>query len=180
MQKNSQLSTPCLPAGKVNSQLKRGFTLIELLLTMGLMSILLLVLSQVFISILDLRLESEATDVVAQDGRYILSRLTYDLNRASAITIPATQGGTGSQLQITISGVAHTYDVSGGNLTITTGGNSDSLDGYGTTVSNVSFTRLGNVNGKNTAQISFRLTSTIDTAGTGTNTRDFQTTVGIR
>ena len=47
---------------------QKGFSLVELLLYMGLFSILLASLMQLFGAIIAVRLESEATSAVLQDG----------------------------------------------------------------------------------------------------------------
>src|SRR3990172_6790072 len=50
---------------------RRGFTIIELILYMGMLSILLAVLSQIFVSILNVQLESQSSSSIEQDSRYI-------------------------------------------------------------------------------------------------------------
>src|SRR5260221_10945575 len=68
---------------------QRGFTLMELLLYMGIFSVLLVVLMQLFTSILSLHAESQATSSVDQDGNFALMRLAYDIHRSSSIVTPA-------------------------------------------------------------------------------------------
>jgi len=60
--------------------MKRGFTLIEILIYMGLMAALIIVLTNVFVTVLETQLESSSTSVVEIDGRYLLSRLIYDIH----------------------------------------------------------------------------------------------------
>src|SRR5688572_12402979 len=96
-----------------------GFTLVELLITMGLLSIFMLVITDIFAAVVDVRTESEATSAVSEDSRFLLARLSYDVQRASAVTTPAALGGASGTLGLTIGGVAHTYAVSGGNLQLT-------------------------------------------------------------
>src|SRR3990167_8822134 len=95
---------------------KRGFTLIEIIIYMALLSIFLLTLTDIFVSILDVQLESDATSAVEQDGRFLLSRLAYDINRANAITIPGAIGSSSNSLEMTIAADTYTYTLSGSDL----------------------------------------------------------------
>ncbi len=162
-----------------NYRNQRGFTLVELAVYGGLLAIFLLVLTQIFSSVLDVQLESEATSAVAQDGRYILLRLSYDVGRATAITIPATLGSQTNTLQLTIGGIPFTYATNSGNLVLTNALGSTSLNSPGTSISNVSFRRLGNPEGDNTVRMNYTVTSVV-TRPQGVETQDFQTTLGLR
>lgn len=68
--------------------LNRGFTLVELIIVMGMTSIFIVVLSDIFVGIAANRLESEATASVAEDGRFILAKLTNDIQRADSVITP--------------------------------------------------------------------------------------------
>ena len=159
---------------------KKGFTLVELLIYMGLLSIILVVLSQIFGSVLDAQLESQATSSVHRDGRFILSKLTYDVHRANSIVLPASLGTSSTSLQLDISGI-NTYSLNNGNLELTSGLETNNLNSGDTTVSNLTFTRIGNsvANAKNTVRITYTITSRI-VRPKGLETKDFQTTIGIR
>src|SRR5687768_16701793 len=95
---------------------QKGFTLVELLIVMGLFGILLTVVTDMFVSTLSLQTESAAHSSVSQDGRFILSRLSYDIERASSITTPASLGASGSTLSMVVGGVAYSYALAGSNL----------------------------------------------------------------
>lgn len=145
---------------------------------MGIFVILLTVITTVFTQSIDVQLESQATSSVEQDGRYILAKLIYDINRASSITSPSL-GNTTTSLQIVVNGVTQTYQLSSGNLTITDSNGTNQLNGFDTTISNLSFQQLGNVGGQNSVRINFRASS-ITERNTGPEIRDYQTTAGIR
>ncbi len=172
---------------KKNSQ--QGVTLIELLLYMGIFSILLMVLVQLFGTIVNVNLESQATAAVSQDGRYILNQMAYTIRQAQTFTVPSGFGTTnaGSQLQFTTTGgTTYTYSLSTDpvgqqKLMVSNGISSEQLNSVGTTVSNLSFTRLktSGTSGKNTITISFTLTSTT-VEQKGYQQENFQTTVGTR
>lgn len=165
---------------KINSQ--KGFTIIELLLYMGIFTILLTVTLQMFGSIFDIQLESQATSSVEVDGKFILSRFSYDLSRAQSISVPLSPGNSDPTLSIIISGQTFTYSLNSGNLLLQNGGTGtiDQLNSVETSVSDVSFLRLvGGSGGKDVIQMSFTLTSQV-AQRSGKEVTTFQTTAGVR
>jgi len=160
---------------------QKGFTIAELLLFMGIFSILTVVLLQLLTSIFDVQLESQSTSSVSQDGRYILNRLGYDIQKATTIVIPNI-GNQDQTLQLASGGIVYTYSLANGNLTITSSpsGTTDQLNSFNTTVSDINFLRLADINNKNdTVSFSFTLTSKA-IKRSGAVVENFRTTVGIR
>ena len=157
----------------------KGFTLVELIIYMGILVMLLTVLTTIFTQAVDTQLESQASSSVEQDGRYIISKLLYDINRASSITSPAL-GVTSSSLQIVISGVTYTYASSSGNLVLTNNNGANNLNGFDTTLSQLSFQIVGNSGGKNTITVQFRLTTQTIRPRCGQEVRAFTNTAGMR
>lgn len=163
----------------IKNNFQRGFTIVEMLLYMGLLSIFLMVLTDLFVNILDVKSGSEATSSVEQDSRYILARLSYDINQATSISQPASIGGSGAILMMVVGGNTYTYAVNGANLQLTNNLGANNLNSSGSSVSGLSFQRIGNSGGKDTIKIDFILNST--TARTGGNEiRTFTTTIGRR
>jgi Tfp pilus assembly protein PilW len=169
-------------------KIQAGVTLIEMLLYMGIFSILLMVMVQLFGSIVNINLESQANAAVSQDGRYILSQMTYTLRQATTYTLPATLGTNGVQLQFSTGAKTYTYSLSSDplgqqKLLVNDGTTTEQLNSYGTTVSNLSFVRLKSTTTtgtpKQTITISFTLTSTTREQK-GTQQETFTTTVGGR
>lgn len=160
---------------------QKGFTAIELIMYMGIFTILLVIFFQIFTSIFDVQLESQAANSVSQDGRFVLARFLYDMQRAQVVTIPASLGTQASSLQLTINSVSYTYSVSNGvlNLTNTSTGTTDALTTSNVTISNFHATRLNGTSGLDTVQIIFTLTSTTLQHGR-TDSQAFQTTAGLR
>lgn len=157
-----------------------GFTMVELLVYMGIFSILLLVLMQLFGAILATHAESQATSGLSQDGNYILSRLSYDIRNATATSISVTSP---TQLQMTVNGVATTVSLSGNTLSEVVGGTSYALNSVNTNVGSVAFIKLGNATAgsKPTVQILLTLKSTTLRPGsTTTQSETFETTTGTR
>lgn len=152
----------------------KGFTIVELLIYMGLFAIILIPLMQLFGSVIDVRLESEATSSVAQDGLYVLTRLSNDLHQSSNVLTPPL-GNTGPTLHITGSS-DNTYQLNGANLEL----NGVQLNSEGTSVSNLSFKTLGQPGGKLQVQINFTLTSAVVRSGGNAQVKDFSTTAGTR
>lgn len=162
---------------KIKSQ--RGFTIVEMLIYMGLLSIFLLILTDMLVSILNVKVESEASSFVEQDSKFITARLSYDINQASAITTPASLGGSASSLAIVIGGVTYTYATLGGNLQLTNNLGTSNLNSSETTVTSATFQRIGNVSGKETIKINITVQSTI-IKNSGTESKVIQTTIGRR
>jgi len=162
---------------------KQGFTLVELLLYMGIFSILVVALFQLFTSIIDTQIESQSSSSVFLDGQYILSRFRYDLQRAKSILTPSSPGAQETTTKFSIDNFTYTYSLVGGNLSLTNdvASTTGQLNSADTTVSNLNFIRLSDTQGKNndTLSISFRLTSNIIKRG-GPKAENFKTTVGIR
>jgi hypothetical protein len=175
MKKQTGLPAARLPA----RQGRQGFTIVELIIYTGILTIFLYVLTNIFTSVLDMQLESESTGPVVADGRYILSRFTYDITHASAIITPSTLGGESTSLVLRVGASDYTYSLSNGNLTLTTPLGAADINSYGSRVSNVSFRRYGNAGGKNSVRIVFTLTSTT-TRQSGSEIRDYQTTIGLK
>lgn len=168
-----------------NMKKRQGFTIVELLIYMGILSIVLVVLTQIFTTIVDFQLQSQSVSSVQQDGRFIMSRLQYDINRAQTIVNPAL-GTQSTQLTITINGTNYQYSLSAspGNMQLNDGA-TDILNSYDTNVSNLTFTHFGNAtsvqipNPKNAIKVSFTITSKIQSNG-NFETKNFESTIGIR
>jgi len=158
---------------------KKGYTLIELLMYMGVFLILLLVFFQILGSVLDAQLESESASAIEQDSKFILGKLTYDIQQAQTINTPSQPGTQNTNMQLTINSTLYTYAVTSGNLQLTNNNGTDNLNSYTTSVSNFTINRIGNQGGKNSLSISFTLTSKI-TRNAGTDTKTYQTTIATR
>ena len=165
----------------------KGFTLIELVIYMGVFSILIGVLSSLFGSIVEVQLESTATSNVNQDGRYLLSKLLYDVKSASAsataaaIVVPANPGDQTSTLQITVNSINYTYSLdANGNLQVVNGSTNqtDVLNSYNTSVSGLTFTRIGNGGSNDTVNVAYTIKSRTKESSGQPDTESFQTTLG--
>lgn len=159
--------------------LQTGVTLIELLLYMSLLIIFMTVLTNIFVSSLEVQLDSKSLSSTEEDGRFLLQRLIYDIHRSDTITTPTTLGQTTSTLQFTVNTTSYTYALNGTALGLNDGTGVNQLNSFNTNISNLSFTRLGNVNGKNTIRVSLRVSGKTQKQS-GIDTRDFTTTIGLR
>lgn len=161
-------------------KLTRGFTLVELLISMGIMTILLVILTEVFGSILNMRVGSEAVSAIAQDSRFVLSRLSYDVGRATSITTPAI-GQDSSTLTLVIDGVDYVYSLSGNNLTLSVnGGASSVVNSNGTSLSALTFTRNANLGTKNNITLNATLVATTKQPGVESNERSITTSLSTK
>lgn len=158
---------------------KSGFTLIEMVIYMGLLSVMLVVLTQTFTSIIQARLESQTTSNVVQDANFIINRFMYDISRATAVSAPSTYGTPTNNLAITVGGNSFQYAVSNGKLELTTNLGTDALNSLETTISNLQFNKIGS-NNVDTVQITFTLASVALKSSGEREERDYQFTVAPR
>lgn len=155
---------------------KSGFTLVEMLIVMGILGILLAILSQVFGAILSLRLKSEAKSALAQDSRYLLTRLAYDVGRAEdlAVTSPTS-------LDLVINSVTYTYALQDGSLLLTVGGDpAETLNSRGTRVTSLALTALSPLGNLDSLRLDFTLEATTSQPGITSQSRRLITTLGTR
>ena len=153
--------------------------MIEAIIYIALLGIFLYSLTNLFVSSIDLRLETEANSSVEQDGRFLLNRLRYDITQSDAIVAPSSLGVPDDTLTLTRGGINYTYSIVDGDLVVADGGSTDQLNSTRTQVPSISFLRLGNVGGKNTVTISFTVNSEVEQAQ-GVKTRSYEVTFGIR
>jgi len=141
---------------------QRGVTLIELLVTMGLLSMFLVVLTTIFTASVDVQSASSSYSAAISDGRYALARLAYDIRRASAITTPAAPGDETNTLTLTIGAATYIYTVQNGRLQLNDGTTADYLTGQGSRLSDVHFQLLANGSGKPSVRYRFTVTGIED------------------
>lgn len=159
---------------------KKGFTIIELLLYIGMLAGFILVLGQLFFSILDSQLESQANSAVDTEGQYLLTRLSYDIRRAASLTTPAALGQTAATLVLDIGGTAHTYSLNGSNLTLTVSGNTYLLNSQTVSVTGFSVQRLGNpAPAKPSVLVDLDITSETVSLHQQSKTRSYQISVNL-
>jgi type II secretory pathway pseudopilin PulG len=165
----------------IKSKNLRGFTLIELLMASGILMILIGVFTSILTSIIDAQLDSNATSGVDQDGRYVIARLIYDMQRASDIVSPAAPSASASSsLTIKIDAIDNVYSLnSNGNLELNNNLGINILNSYTTRIENLTFQRIGIGGLLDTIQVKFRIISRI-AEPSGNETRDFQTTLGLQ
>ena len=162
-----------------NSVRQAGFSLVELLLYMGLISILLVILMSVFLSALDVQQSSQATSSVEQEGRYLLTRLAYDMHRASSVTTPDSMGSSSPTLTIVIGGVSYAYTLSNNQLLLALDGSSESLSSVDSHISDLSFTKVGSPSGKATLHMTFTVQG-VGTSSQPSEIRQYSSSVGLR
>lgn len=153
---------------------KKGVTLVELLIYLGLASIMLVVLSELFVSILNESVETQNYSAVQTDGRYILARLRYSINNADSITIPANLGDSSGELTTIVGSNQFHYYVNSDKLYLNDGTGDYLMSSLDTKITDLVFSRQGNVGGKPVISIVF----TASSGETGTAQHETQTFVG--
>ena len=150
----------------MTKKFQKGITIVELIVYIGILSIFMLVLVDVFVAILNSKLDTESTSTLNQDARYIYSRLAYDIANADSASVLNP-----NSLNLVSSGVSYNYVLDGsGNLLL----NDVTINSLDTKVDSISFSKIGN-----TVKISYTIESLI-TLPSGNQTRTIETTVGLR
>lgn len=158
---------------------RSGFTIVEFMIYMAILSGFLVVLTNIFVSIVELKADTESVSAIEQDGRFIMARMMHDLHRASGVTIPAASGAASSSLTIVIGGVNYTYQLTGADLTLTNDTGTNRLNSSESKVSGLSFLRVGNAGGKPTVQIQFSVDSVTQRVS-GQQPKSFIFSAGLR
>lgn len=140
----------------------KGTTIVELLIYLGLSTVLLLLLSQFFVSILDESMETQSYSAVQNDGRYIMARLKYEINNADTVTLPVNIGDSSDSLEISVGGVTTSYYANDGKFYYYNGTSEVLMSSLDSVISNVSFTKRGNVSGKNVIEMVYTVSSGIE------------------
>ena len=135
---NCQLST-------VNCSRTRGMSLLELLLYIAILSGLMVIVSDAFITLSKGRGQSEARSEVNSAIRFAHEHIKQDVKNASALSTPVL-GTPSNTINLTVSGVPVVYDVLGGVLRRTENGVTASTTGSTVAVDAPIFTRLENYN----------------------------------
>jgi prepilin-type N-terminal cleavage/methylation domain-containing protein len=156
---------------KQRTQKKRrfnaGFSLLELLIYVAILSILMVVISNTFISLSRGNGQSQAKGEVNSAIRFATELLRQDLKNASVVTTPSS-GNSSNTLVLTRNNETIIYDVSGGVLR-----RKESISSpVNITNSNIlvgapSFTRIENTNSVfNTTNVSIKINMTFNYSGT--------------
>ena len=169
-----------------HSRYTKGFTLIDLAIYSGLLGILLVILSEIFISIVQLQLSTSSQGAVEQNGAFILSRITYDVRRASHITAPLL-GETVATFSAVISDsgsdVPYVYETQNENLVLSIGSSVTQINSSDSRISDFSVKKIGNSGqsalAKDTVQISFTVHSR-GVVPASLKERQYQTVVSLR
>lgn len=94
---------------------KRGISLLELLIYIAILSGLMVVVSDAFLSLSRGRGQAQARSEVNAAIRFAAEKIRQDMKGATAVVTPIL-GTASSTLNVTVSGVAVVYDVSAGQL----------------------------------------------------------------
>lgn len=161
-------------------KIKKGFTIIELLLYMGILSIILLIFIELFVSLTRLRTENESTSNIQQDSSYLINKLIYDIHQAKTISVPLHPPGESKVLDMIINGTTYSYATdSAKNLIMSDGTTNYQLNGYNTQIPSILFIRLGQNDIHDIIKIKFTVTSRVKNPA-GNESQLYETVVGLR
>lgn len=155
-----------------------GFTIIELMLYGALLAVFLTIVSQMFLSILDVTFESETYVANELDARYIFSRLAHDIYSTTEIVSPA-DGIPQQSLSLITSDGPVVYASTSGNLTLQTNAGTYILNSADTTLAAFTVTKIGDASDSASLRVSLTLQAkTVPKAGVQIKT--YETTFGTR
>jgi Tfp pilus assembly protein FimT len=130
---------------KTIPNLVSGFSLLELLIYISILSIIVVIISNTFISLSKSQGQSQARSEVDSSMRFATELLRQDLKNATIVSVPALVGSS-STLTLTRGGVVIVYDVLGGVLRRQEGASSPvNLTNSNIIVSVPNFTRIENI-----------------------------------
>jgi type II secretory pathway pseudopilin PulG len=150
-------------------RLRSGFTIIELMLYMGIFSVLVAVLGNIFLSIMDQQLNTQSNTEVTQNINYIFARLSYDTYAASSLSVPNSQ--------TLILNVNNTYSLSGSNLILTNPSGTFVLNTPDVSVTNFTVTPLAS---NTNVHIGITVTSNITPLGKSPQTVSLSNSYTLR
>lgn len=159
--------------------LKYGTTVVELVLYMGLLSIFILILFDLFAQILSTQTRSAGVSLVQTNGNFLLTKLTRDINQADSITTPAVIDATASSMILKIGTTDATYSVSEGRLLLSDSSGTYYLNDLDTSVSGFMVKKIGNSTGRQGLQLFFTISSNI-VDNSNLKTKSFQTFAALR
>lgn len=156
-----------------------GTTVVELVLYMGLLSIFIMILFDLFAQILSTQTRSTGVSLVQTNGNFLLTKLTHDINQADSIITPAAIDATGSSMILKIGATNATYSVSGSRLLLSDASGSYYLNDIDTSVSDFLVKKIGNSTGRPGLQLFFTVSSNI-VDNSNIKTKSFQTFATLR
>lgn len=160
--------------------MKKSFTIIESLIYIGILSIILMVFVELFVSLARVRTENESTSNIQQDSSYLINKFSYDIHQAKEISLPLHPPNESNVLNMTIDGTAYSYFIDGEqDLILSDGVNNYQLNGYDTSVPEIVFTRLGQDDIHDVIKVNFTVTSRVNNP-TGFESQSYETVIGLR
>lgn len=124
-----------------------GFSLLELLIYLAILSVLVVVIANIFISLSKSNGQSQAKSEVNGAIRFASELLRQDVKNASVITVPSAGAGTtSSSLTLTRDGHTIVWDTSAGILRRSLDGAISNITNINVLVGTPTFTRIENAN----------------------------------
>lgn len=174
---------------RVKQYKNQGFTLLETMIYFSLLSIILLVVVDLFFRISESSLESSTKNALETEGEYVLNRIAYDihrldLNNGDILWAPLNPGDSTPYLVAKINVKTYIYFKELGKNEITFGefpAVGDKLTSNSVRLDNpMSFTNISNPDGKPTIKVEFTLKSTTQSKDGTFESRDFESVFSIR
>jgi len=166
----------------IQKKTNHGFSLLELLIYVAILSVLVVVVSNAFISLSKAKVQSEVRGEIHDSIRFAMDKIKLDIKNASSVINPSS--GTDSTLVVVVSGVNITYDVAGGFLRRRDGTDEPiNVTGDNIVVDSLSFTLINNTNpilNQTTTAVQINMTMHYNSSNSDSlYSNSFQTTVSL-
>lgn len=158
---------------------KNGFTLIEILVYFTLVSVILLIVVDLFIRISESSIKSTAKSEINIEGEYLIRRLAYDIRKADDIVFPANPGQDGNVMWLVLDGQSYIYRSDGTSmeLLVTPSASFVDITSNLVEITGLTFRNIGG--GKPTVKIILTLETTKEPKD-GPETKNFETVISLR
>lgn len=164
--------------GGAREKSQKGFSLIETIVYFTLLSIILLMLTDLFLRLSDSFLESKSKGQIEIEGERAIRRLIYDIRRTDSLITPPNPGDVSTTLELDINGTSHIYSLNSATIELDDG-QINSLSSNTVAVQQLTFTNISTAATKPTIKINFSLDSATTTK-TGVESKGFETVVSLR
>jgi len=155
-----------------------GTTIVELILYMGLLSIFMVMVVNLFGQVLSVQTDSVAESYIQTNGNFLLIKLAKDINSSDDIITPSSIGQSATSVVLRSGPNNISYTIINGRLVLTDNTGSYNLNDVDTIISDFLVKRLGNSGGKNGLQVSYKITSAI--SDQEIKSKDFNTFISLR
>ncbi len=160
---------------KSGKKFEGGFTLIETIIYMGLLSIILLIITNLLITASYFSQEETARLEIQKNGRFVTELIIRDLQNASSVDVPNDNNPTNNLIAGDVS-----YGLISGTLIRSESGDFDNVTSNQVKVESLEFRKIANVGGRPSIQIKININFIGEVEGKRDISQEFETTYYLK